>query len=276
MIDANLQSSSGAAATERPHLLHDAPSAGPHHASMVLIPAGCFRMGSEQGSPAERPEHTVDLPDFWLDSTPVTNQAFAGFIEDSDYQTEVERAGSAWGFQDGEFKSVMGMSWRTFATPDRVEHPVILITWNDAVAYCSWAGLRLPSEAEWERAARGGVVSAAFPWGDANPDGTQSNFASDPHGPPGTTPVTRHAPNQFGLYDIVGNVWQWCSDWYSETYYAASPKSEPSGPASGTTRIRRGGAWNVIQPFRLRCANRGAMIPSQTATNMGFRCARSR
>jgi len=245
-------------------------------APMVLIPAGTFRMGSERGSPAEHPEHIVDLSEFWMDMTPVTNRAFAEFAAETGYKTDVELAGSAWGFCEGRFQNVAGLSWRVFAAPDREEHPVVLVTWNDAVAYCDWAGVRLPSEAEWERAARGGVDSAEFPWGDGVANGDQSNFAGNPLGTPATLPVGRYAPNGFGLFDIVGNVWQWCSDWFSETYYAESPFSDPAGPPIGITRVRRGGAWNVIQPFRLRCSNRGAMLPSQTATNMGFRCARSR
>jgi formylglycine-generating enzyme len=243
---------------------------------MVLIPAGTFRMGSVQGSTAESPEHEVHLRDFWLDITPVSNRAFEAFTRDCGYSTQVERAGSAWGLHEGKFQEVPDLCWRTYATPDRENHPVVLVTWNDAVAYCDWAGLRLPTEAEWERAARGDFPSASFPWGNDVPDGTQSNFAADPCGAPGTSPVGQHSPNAFGLFDMVGNVWQWCSDWFGETYYAQSPNTDPIGPAEGDARVRRGGAWNVIQPFRLRCANRGAMLPSLTATNIGFRCAKSK
>lgn len=245
----------------------------PKQRPMVLIPSGEFRMGSQDGSPSESPEHTVHLPAFWMDVTPVTNRSYAEFSRASGYRTEVEQAGSAWGVREGKFQEIEGLCWHTFATPEREEHPVVLVTWNDAVAYCGWAGLRLPTEAEWEKAARGGLVSSAFPWGDALPDGSQSNFAADPYGLPGTLPVGTHAPNAFGLRDMVGNVWQWCSDRFGEDYYAHSPASDPHGPDEGITRVRRGGAWNVIQSFRLRCANRGAMLPSQTATNMGFRCA---
>ncbi len=252
------------------------PPAGPRPLAMILIPGGPFRMGSNHGSPAERPEHTVDLPDFWIDATPVTNRAFAEFARQAQYRTEMEQAGSAWGFSDGRFQNVPGLSWRSFATPDREDHPVVLVTWHDANAFCRWAGGRLPTEAEWEKAARGGLHSAAFPWGDSTPDGAQSNFARQTHGLPGTLPVQSHAPNALGLFDMVGNVWQWCSDWYGETSYSEGHVADPQGPQSGTTRVRRGGAWNVIQPFRLRCSNRGAMLPSQTATNVGFRCARSR
>lgn len=256
-------------------LSHPHEASARHHDRMVLVPSGTFRMGSGSGGPAESPEHNVHLRDFWIGVTPVTNRAYAEFVRETSYRTEVELAGSAWGVHAGKFQAVPGLCWHTFATPEREEHPAVLLTWNDAVAYCGWAGLRLPTEAEWERAARGGLVSASFPWGDDVPDGSQSNFAADPYGLPGTLPVGAHASNAFGLHDMVGNIWQWCSDWYGEAYYAESPGTDPSGPAGGVARVRRGGAWNVIQPFRLRCANRGAMLPSQTATNMGFRCASS-
>ena len=244
-------------------------------AAMIDIPAGTFRMGTVEGSAAERPIHEVELERFWLDATPVTNQAYAAFVKESGYQTEVEQSGGAWAFHQGRFQNTPGVCWKTFATKDREEHPVILVSWNDAVAFCDWANMRLPTEAEWEKAARGGRDGALYPWGEATPDGTQSNFAADPFGVPGTLCVTRHEPNGMGLFDMVGNVWQWCSDWHGEAFYAESPGANPMGPESGVTRVRRGGAWNVIQPFRLRCANRGAMLPSQTATNMGFRCAHS-
>jgi sulfatase modifying factor 1 len=258
--------------------LHPAPSNSigrKRESRMTLIPAGPFLMGSSNGSGAETPEHLVDVADFRLDQTPVTNREYAEFCDESGYRTEVERAGSAWGVREGKYQPVEGLSWRTYFTPDREEHPVVLVTWNDAVAYCEWADARLPTEAEWEKAARGGQIATMYPWGDEAPDGTQSNFAATASEIPGTTEVRCYPPNNLDLYDMVGNVWQWCSDWYGEQYYAEGPSSNPTGATTGTTRVRRGGSWNVIQAFRLRCANRGAMSPSQTATNMGFRCARS-
>jgi formylglycine-generating enzyme len=239
---------------------------------MVLIPAGPFRMGSEQGAEFETPIHEVFLDDFWIDQAPVTNQQFARFTADTRYVTDAERAGQAWGYRNGSFSMIRGLNWSTYSTADRALHPVLLVSWHDAAAYCAWAGKRLPTEAEWEKAALGGCNHRLYPWGDEIPNGDQSNFARSPAALPPTTPVMQFPPNAYGLYDMVGNVWQWCADWYGENAYAAASTRNPTGPENGSTRIRRGGSWNVIQPFRLRCANRGAALPSGAAPNIGFRC----
>jgi formylglycine-generating enzyme required for sulfatase activity len=243
---------------------------------MVLIPAGSFLMGSEDGGEFERPVHEVYLDDFWMDETPVTNQQFAEFVQATGYETEAERAGGAWGYRDGHFSLIPNLSWKNYALPEREEHPVVLVSWNDAQAYVKWVGQRLPTEAEWEKAARGGLVGKLYPWGDEKPDGTQSNFAKSPSEIPPTTPVKQFSPNGYGLYDMVGNVWQWCADWYGENYYRESPLKNPKGPEGGLHCVRRGGSWNVIQPFRLRTANRGAMDPYSFVPNVGFRCAKSK
>ncbi len=243
---------------------------------MVLIPAGTFLMGSEDGGEFERPIHEVHLDDYWLDETPVTNEKFSKFIEETGYETDAERVGAAWGYKDGKFGQIPNLCWRDYALPGREDHPVVLISWNDAQAYAQWAGKRLPTEAEWEKAARGGLVGKLYPWGDVEPDGSQSNFARSPAEIPPTTPVKQFPPNGYGLFDMVGNVWQLCSDWYDAYYYAESPSKNPKGPSAGEYRVRRGGAWNVIQPFRLRCANRGAIAPNYPVPNVGFRCAKSK
>lgn len=248
----------------------DVPSAG-----MVHVAAGTFRMGSTDGGEFEGPVHEVYLDEFLMDSTLTTNRDFATFTRESEYKTSAEVMGQAWGFRAGAFGSISGLSWRSYATPDRELHPVVLVSWNDAVAYCEWAGKRLPTEAEWEKATRGSLAGASYPWGNEEPIGTQSNFAGTPSELPPTTEVKRFPPNQAGLFDMVGNVWQWCSDWYSPGYYASAPQANPTGPSTGETRVRRGGSWNVIQPFRLRCANRGAAPPILCAPNVGFRCVRS-
>lgn len=242
---------------------------------MVFIPAATFEMGCPTGGPAEQPVHEVSLSAFWVDENPVTNAAFARFVEATGYRTEAEVTGEAWGSRNGEFAMIPGLCWFSYVTKDRADHPVVLISWNDAQAYCQWAGLRLLTEAEWERCARGGADGYDFPWGNDEPDGSQSNFARPPADFPPTNPVGLFGVNPLGLADLVGNVWQWCSDYYGECYYSGSPLEDPQGPATGSVRVRRGGSWNVIQGFRLRCSNRGAAKPSTAAPNMGFRCART-
>jgi formylglycine-generating enzyme required for sulfatase activity len=241
-------------------------------AAMVLIPQGSFLMGSDGWGEFESPVHEVYLDDFWMDETPVTNAQFAQFAAETGYETGAERAGGAWGFGDSGYAFQGGLSWQSHALPERGDQPVVLVSWNDAQAYAQWAGKRLPTEAEWEKAAHGPGAAQLFPWGYQAPTGVQSNFARPPAHVPPTTPVRQFPANGYGLYDLVGNVWQWCADWYSNGYYADSPGTNPPGPPSGVTRVRRGGSWNVIQAFRLRCANRGAMPPSDCAPNVGFRC----
>lgn len=239
---------------------------------MLPVGAGPFTMGSTEGGEFERPLHVVELDAFWIDITPVTNSAFAEFVEATGFRTTAEKEGAAWGYSAGRYKKMARLSWRAYATPERNQHPVVLVSWEDAADYAAWAGKVLPTEAQWEKAARGGLESGLYPWGDATPDGSQSNFARAAEEMPGTSPVASHSPNGYGIYDMVGNVWQWCGDWYGADYYAQSPLRNPAGPSTGETKSRRGGAWNVIQPFRLRVANRGALPPQSVAPNLGFRC----
>ncbi len=242
---------------------------------MIHIKGGVFRMGSQGFGEFESPVHAVTLSDFLLDETPVTNASFGAFVARTGYVTTAEKAGAAWGYDHGTYQSIAGLSWKSYASPERADHPVVLVSWDDAAAYCAWAQKRLPTEAEWEYAARGGNTPHLYPWGDAEPDGSQSNFARVPGPVPPTMPVRQYPPNALHLYDLAGNVWQWCSDWFGETYYAAGDAADPVGPPAGQTKVRRGGSWNVIQPFRLRCSNRGAMLPESCAPNVGFRCAQS-
>ncbi|MEM9367584.1 MAG: formylglycine-generating enzyme family protein [Planctomycetota bacterium] len=242
---------------------------------MARIPAGPFMMGSDSGSEFEKPVRNVRLDAFELDITPVTNEQFEAFVKQTGYQTEAEKLGSAWGYQNGEYQQIEGCCWRMYAGDQRLDHPVVLVSWNDAIAFADWVGKRLPTEAEWEKAAHGTLPGSTYPWGDSEPDGSQCNFANPPTDVPPTKSVKHFPANGYGLFDLVGNVWQWCSDWYADDSYLTSALSNPTGPKQGTHRVRRGGSWNVIQAFRLRAANRGAFGPSQAAPNVGFRCARS-
>lgn len=245
-----------------------------HSNEMVSISAGKFLMGSIDGSAAEAPVHEVSISSFQLDATLVTNEVFTSFVEEAQYVTDAENEGAALGFADGTFRMVSGISWRTYAAEEaRSQHPVVLVSQQDALAFAKWAGKRLPTETEWEFAMRGGIESALYPWGDEAPDERRCTFARDFGTMPGTSAVTSHAPNAFGIYDAVGNVWQWCSDRFES--YELAPVPDAPVVKSNDLCVRRGGAWNVVQPFRLRCANRGAYPERKSAANMGFRCARS-
>lgn len=229
-------------------------------------------MGCDCGGEFEGPIHEVFLESYWMDETPVTNRQFMDFVEATGYSTEAERAGAAWGYRSGRYQSIAGSCWRSYAAQERLDHPVILVSWNDAMAYAQWSGKFLPTEAQWERAARAGREQQLYPWGNEAPDGSQCNFARSPKEIPPTSTVRAFPANDLGLYDMVGNVWQWCCDWYQSDAYVVGNVINLDDRTSNELRVRRGGAWNVIQPFRLRAANRGALPQGAFAPNVGFRC----
>jgi sulfatase modifying factor 1 len=219
-------------------------------------------MGSVTGSEAEKPVHLVALDEFYLDACVVSNTDFARFIDETGYVTTAETA-------------LKLPTWRSFNTLDRRDHPVVMVSWHDANAYAAWCNKSLPTEAQWEKAARAGGTGDVYPWGHSQPESELTNWmqAGRKSEPPPTAPATLSKPNAYGLHHMTGNVWQWCADWYGEDYYSLSSQHNPRGPETGQFRVRRGGAWNVREPFRLRCANRGAMSPDSFWPNLGFRCA---
>lgn len=229
---------------------------------MVLIPGGTFQMGSQIGDAAESPIHQVKLDAFYLDQMEVTNRQFRNFVEITDYQSEGR--------------------WDRYATPGREGHPVVSVTWNDAVAYARWAGKRLPTEAEWEYAARGGRDAAQYACGGEAKEITSqdANFGhldvpdkrSHPLEGIQTVVITSYPPNPFGLYDMAGNVAEWCADWYDPQYYRVSPETNPPGPAFGRGRVVRGGSWNEQKNY-LRISHRMGMPPGSIGFIFGFRCA---
>ena len=241
---------------------------------MKLIPAGKFLIGSEGWGEFESPIHEVFIDDFLIDETSVTNLEFSKFVQETNYKTDAEIKGSAIGYENSEIKEILGLTWKTYFTEERENHPVVLVSWNDASNFAKWAGKRLPTEAEWEKAARGGLEQKLYPWGDNEPLNSTCNWGKQTINLPLTTSVKTFAPNDFGLYDMAGNVWNWCADWFSENYYAEGNYNNPTGAASGDTKVRRGASFNIIQTFRLRCANRGAYDPNTFAINIGFRCVR--
>ena len=225
----------------------------------VFVPAGSFLMGSEEGEPRERPVHEVTLDAFWLDRGEVTNAQFAAFVADTGYETTAEREGGAWNAAGEAWAYIDGANWQHPQGPDSdltglEAQPVILLTWDDAMAYADWAGGRLPTEAEWEYAARG-PEGRAYPWGAAF-DGQRLNFCDLNCPFPGADPAVDDgfaflAPagsypagaSWVGALDMAGNLWEWLGDWFNPGYYASSPADNPTGPASGEQRGVRGGSW---------------------------------
>jgi sulfatase modifying factor 1 len=276
----------------------------------VKIPGGSFRMGDhfDEGYAAdgEAPIHDVELAPYFMDAHTVTNAMFATFVKATGYVTEGEEFGASAVFHlafQGEradvlnaveaapwWLAVRGASWRHPEGPGsdvgtRQNHPVVHVSWHDASAYCAWAGKRLPTEAEWEHAARGGHEGRRFPWGDdLVPRGRrmtniwQGTFPTRNTLDDGfltTAPVKTFRPNDYGLWQTSGNVWEWCSDWFAPDYYARSPRANPAGPSSGLQRVMRGGSYLCHDSYchRYRVAARSSNTPESSAANIGFRCA---
>jgi formylglycine-generating enzyme required for sulfatase activity len=222
--------------------------------ALVAIPAGGFLMGSETGQDNERPVHRVWIDAFQLAAHQVRNTEYANFLRAS--------AGIPPPFWDD----------RHFNHPGQ---PVVGVSWHEAQAYCDWLATstghsyRLPTEAEWERAARGGVEGALYPWGDAPYDSLLDYATRWQNGP---EPVGKSSPNAYGLFDICANVHEWCSDWYDANYYSVSPERNPHGPATGERRTSRGGAWRHHIKVS-RCSARSSIPPQFQYADYGFRLA---
>ncbi|MFK4805049.1 formylglycine-generating enzyme family protein [Microbacterium sp. ZW CA_36] len=279
-----------------------------HTIAQVSLPAGRFLMGDSSGDQnpgdGETPVHEVKLPAFDMDATAVTNEAFATFVEATGYVTEAETYGFSavfhlavaapqsdiLGQSPGTpwWIGVAGADWRhpggrDSTLDDLRDHPVVHVTFNDAVAYCGWAGRALPTEAQWEYAARGGLESRKYPWGDEEPDVDepraniwqgvfpQVNTLED--GYLTTAPVRSYTPNGYGLWQPIGNVWEWCADWFDPAYYAISPQEHPHGPARGDGRVLRGGSYlcHISYCNRYRNSARSQNTPDSSMGNAGFR-----
>ena len=282
----------------------------------VLVPAGTFLMGSTE--PAEQiakafpayhrqpeefadefPRHQVRITrPFHLGKFEVTVGQFRQFVDASGYRTEAESDGTGgWGFNQ-ETRTCEGrrpiFNWRNPGFPQTDDHPVLNVSWHDAVAFCQWLGktehktCRLPTEAEWEYAARAGTTMR-YHHGDDPAQLVKLAKVTDDRGltdhpavqnllipkdaiNPFTVPVGSFPPNTFGLCDMHGNAWEWCSDWYGADYYAKSPVDDPQGPATGDRRVRRGGAWNSF-PLWPRASFRNWNTPQSRCVNLGFRVA---
>jgi len=279
---------------------------------MIHLPGGDFLMGSDDpdGFPAdgEGPVRPARLAPFAIDPYAVTNAQFAIFVKATGHRTDAELFG--WSFVFYQFLPpdaaplvehrvaaapwwwrVPGACWKEPEGPGssitrRQNHPVVHVSWRDAQAYCAWAGVRLPTEAEWEFAARGGAARRRYPWGDElTPRGEHRcniwqgdfpvrNTAQD--GYAGTAPVSAFRPNGYGLYNTAGNVWEWCADWFTADVPARDGEDNPTGPPTGTAKVIRGGSYLCHASYcnRYRVAARTANTPDSTTGHTGFRCAR--
>jgi formylglycine-generating enzyme len=278
---------------------------------MIRLPGGAFLMGTDDGQgfreDGEGPVREVTLDPFHISPYATTNAEFSRFVEETGYKTEAERFG--WSFVFHLFitgkakkkirgavdaapwwKAVAGAYWRRPEGPGsgiktRMKHPVVHVSHNDALAYCDWAGKRLPTEAEWEFAARGGLEQRRYPWGDTlTPEGEhlcniwQGEFPTRntrKDGYAGTAPVDAFPPNGLRLYNVSGNVWEWCLDWFSATYHVGNVRKNPTGPPAGASRVIRGGSYLCHKSYcnRYRVAARSSNTPDSSTGNSGFRCA---
>jgi formylglycine-generating enzyme required for sulfatase activity len=248
-------------------------------AGMVRIPGGTFMMGCVEGdaqcAPDEKPAHRVTVNPFWMDEHPVTAAEYAPCVRAKVCPPEKVSDDATWGrFYNG-------------GKPDRANHPLNGMDWGVADDYCRWRGKRLPTEAEYEFAMRGGSAGNKYPWGNSEtPPPGFGNYADESvkrlfadwkvfagydDGYAGTSPVCTFAKNPYGLCDISGNLWEWCADWYDPNYYQSSPSDNPKGPETGTERVLRGGSWDT-NPARDRSSCRAG--PGYWVIYVGFRCAR--
>jgi formylglycine-generating enzyme len=231
--------------------------------SMATVPAGPFTMGRTREVPDDktnmrpmilrddRPPHSVYLDTFEIDTHEVSHTQYAEFVKATGHRAPYH--------------------WLGGKLPAGKEAlPVYNVDWEDANSYCQWSGKRLPTEAEWEKAARGGLDGQDFPWGEKiTPEQARFNVAEGP------APVGQYKPNAFGIYDMSGNVAEWVGDWFDRAYYQQSPEKNPAGPESGKYKMIRGGAWSD-GPRRVTVFFRNWVRPNQTTPNIGFRCAKSK
>ncbi len=285
------------------------PAATDVNLDLVPVPGGSFVMGTDEpfrwSGDGESPAREIQVHPFRIGRGAVSNAEFGRFIDATGYVTDAQRFG--WSFVFHSFlpddfpdtravaatpwwRQVYGADWSHPAGPqsalDGLEtHPVVHVSWNDAIAFCGWAGVRLATEAEWERAARGGLVQKRFVWGDEfSPDGQTmcnifegtfptENTAAD--GFAGTAPVDAFPPNGFGLHNMAGNVWEWCNDWFHPTFHRDGPRVDPTGPPHGQTKVMRGGSYLCHDSYcdRYRVSARSQNAADSSSGNLGFRVA---
>jgi formylglycine-generating enzyme len=229
---------------------------------MQFIPGGDFSRGRTYDWPDTKlnwfptpdkddlPVRSIHVDPYYMDEAEVSNEQYAAFAKATRHRTPYQ--------------------WRNGVVPDGKEKfPVVNVSWDDATAYCAWEGKRLPTETEWERACRG-TSDGMYPWGDRNPTAEDARFNSE-----GPVAVCSKNRNHFGLCDMIGNVWEWCSDWYDRTYYAVAPDRNPQGPVKGLYKVLRGGSWFDQPPLFLTCAYRSWARQAERSATIGFRCVKS-
>jgi len=277
---------------------------------MITLPGGEFTMGSEDElaypDDGESPLRRFSVGGFEIDAEAVSNDRFEAFVAATGYRTDAERFGWSFvfaGLLPDDFEPTQGVAhapwWRRVeganwhhpegpasSLEGRGDHPVVHVSWNDASAFCSWSGTRLPTEAEWEYAARGGLERKPYPWGDElEPGGRhmmnvwQGEFPAEntlADGYYGTAPVGSYEPNGFGLRNMTGNVWEWVADRFDPAFRAQDAERDPEGPPTGTHRVQKGGSYLCHATYcrRYRVAARQANTPDGSAGNLGFRCTR--
>jgi sulfatase modifying factor 1 len=292
---------------DRPRAVFARGDGGDAH--LVRLDGGVFAMGSDDPwaypEDGEGPVKEVEVSPFSIGPCAVSNADFASFVDDTRYATDAERFGWSFvfaGLLPDDFpptegvvhapwwRKVEGADWRHPEGPhssisDRLDHPVVHVSWNDADAYCTWGGGRLPTEAQWEFATRGALERKTYPWGDELEPGGEHrmnvwqgdfprrNTAAD--GFVGTAPVDSFPPNGYGLYNMTGNVWEWTADWFHPTFRQRDRRRDAVGPPRGTHRVQKGGSYLCHQSYcrRYRVAARQGLTPDSSTGNVGFRCA---
>jgi formylglycine-generating enzyme required for sulfatase activity len=260
---------------------------------MVYVKGGCFRMGDvfRDVPSSEKPVHEVCVDDFYMGAHEVTVEEFRRFVDETGYRTEAERQDGCHGWVgDGTEIKKKDYSWRNTGYPQTERDPVVCITWNDTYEYVKWlnekvgGNYRLPTEAEWEYAARSGGQEHQYSWGDGEPSGNIADESAKKEltglkiwegysdGYSYTAPAGSFGPNDLGIYDMSGNVYEWVSDWQGDDYYRRSPKHNPRGPDKGKYKLMRGGAWD-LEPETARTTSRYWNVPGARAVCMGFRLA---
>lgn len=276
---------------------------------MVSLDGGRFLMGTESpeafAADGEGPVREVTVDPIWMDERPVSNEQFREFVDVTSYKTESERFGWSFVFHNHVPRELVearppgtewwckisGSAWNRPEGPDsgvegRLTYPVVHVSWNDAAAYAKWAGKRLPTEAEWEYASRGGLEQRIYPWGnELTPEGRhlcnvwQGDFPHRDTGEDGWTavaPAVAFPPNGYGLYGITGNAWEWCQDWFHPSWHVVATRVNPAGPPEGRTRVMKGGSYLCHRSYcnRYRVAARTSNTGDSAATNISFRCVR--